>query len=428
MALQVQKKKVLILGGGFGGIKTALDLCDSTAYDVTLMSDQTEFKYYPALYRSATGGRRKASVIPLSEIFEGKPVTLVQESAHKLDRAAAAIVTASKKKVPYDILVIALGSVTNYFGIEGLEKYSYGIKSIDEAEELKAHLHKQMLDEHKPDQNYVVVGGGPTGIELVGALPHYLRWIMKHHGIKDRKINIELVEASPRLLPRMPRDLSAAVTHQLRKQGIKVYLNQRVQAETADGLVINDRPIKSHTVIWTAGMASNPFLAENNFTLEHGKIPVDEFLRAKHEPAENIYVVGDNALTEYSGMAQTALHDAVFLAENLKRLAHGGVPKVYRPKRPVYVYPAGEHWSAVLWGSVRLYGWLGWALREAADWVGYHDVEPWWKASELFMAEAESEESCPICGAKSSDALLDAAVKSSKTEQMPESPKKAGGK
>lgn len=403
MALEMQKKKVLILGGGFGGIKTALDLYDSSAYDVTLMSDKTEFKYYPALYRSATGGSRKASIIPLSDIFEGKPVTLLNDRAEKLDRATNTVVTASKKKVPYDILVIALGSITNYFGIEGLEKYSYGIKSIDEAEALKAHLHKQMLDERKPDQNYVVIGGGPTGIELVGALPHYLRWIMKHHGIKDRKINIELVEAAPRLLPRMPRDLSVAVTRHLRREGIKVYLNQRVQGETADGLIINDRPLKSHTVIWTAGMASNRFLADNNFTLEHGKIPVDEFLRAKNEPAENIYVVGDNALTEYSGMAQTALHDAVFLAENLKRLAHGGVPKVYRPKRPVYVYPAGEHWSAVLWGGVRLYGWLGWALREAADWVGYHDIEPWWKASELFMAEAESEESCPICGAKSSD-------------------------
>ncbi len=404
MAFATQKKQVLILGGGFGGIKTALNLSDSDAYDVTLMSDKTDFKYYPALYRSATGGSRKSSVIPLDQIFDGKRVTLLQDRAEKLDREHSVVVTASKKKVPYDILVIALGSITNYFGIQGLSEFSYGIKSIDEAEKLKDHLHKLMLDEQKPDLNYVVVGGGPTGIELAGALPHYLRWIMKHHGIKDRKINIELVEASPRLLPRMPKDLSAAVARHLRKQGIKLYLGQTVQAQTADELMINGRPIKSHTVVWTAGMASNKFLAENGFTLEHGKIVVDEFLRAKNEPAENIYVIGDNALTEYSGMAQTALHDGLFLAENLRRLGHGGVPKVYRPKRPIYVYPAGEHWSAVLWGGIRIYGWLGWALREAADWVGYHDVEPWWKASELFLAEAETEESCPVCGAKSGEA------------------------
>jgi NADH dehydrogenase len=402
MALATQKKKVLILGGGFGGVKVALNLCSSSAYDVTLLSDKPDFKYYPALYRAATGADHRGSIIPLADIFEDKPVTIMHEKAEKLDRATNTVVTASKKKVPYDILVVALGSVTNYFGIQGLKEFSYGIKSIEEAEELKQHLHKQMLDEKKPDLNYVVIGGGPTGIELAGALPHYLRWIMKHHGIKDRKINIELIEASPRLVSRMPRDISAAVARNLRREGIKVHTNQRVQAETADELIVNGRSIKSHTVIWTAGMSNNPFLADNNFTLEHGKVPVDEFLRAKNEPAENIYVIGDNALTEYAGMAQTALYDAVFLAENLKRLAHGGVPKVYRAKRPVYVLPAGEHWSAVLWSGVRIYGLVGWALREAADWIGYHDVEPWWKASEIFLEEAQGEETCPVCNTSSS--------------------------
>lgn len=397
MALKSQKKHVLILGGGFGGIKTALNLSGVDQYDVTLMSDQTEFKYYPALYRSATGSSRNASIIPLDDIFKGKTTNLMHERAKTLDRDARVVVTESGKKAPYDILVVALGSITNYFGIQGLAEFSYGIKSIDEAERLKAHLHSLMLNNRKPDQNYIVVGGGPTGVELAGALPGYLQWIMKQHGIKNRRINIELVEGSPRLLPRMPRDLSAAVARQLRRQGVKLYLGKRVEGQTADGLIINGKTVKSHTVVWTAGMASNPFLAENGFLLDHGKVVVDEFLRAKNEPAENIYVIGDNALTEYSGMAQTALHDAVFLAANLKRLAHGWVPRVYRPKRPIYVYPAGEHWSAVLWGSIRIYGWLGWALREAADWIGYHDVEPWWKASRLFMAEYQSEDDCPVC-------------------------------
>lgn len=398
-----QKKQVLILGGGFGGVKTALDLCESDAYNVTLVSESADFKYYPALYRSATGGSREVSVIPLADIFEGKRIVIMQERALKLDRDTQVIVTESKKKIPYDILVVALGSTTNYFGIQGLKEFSFGIKSIEEAEELKQHLHQQMLDDKKPDLNYVVVGGGPTGIELAGALPHYLQWIMKHHGIKQRKINVELVEAAPRILPRMPRDISQAVARQLRKAGIKLYLGQTVKAQSAGELIINNRSIKSHTVVWTAGMASSPFLKDNNFILERGRVEVDEFLRAKGELAENIYVIGDNAFTEYSGMAQTALYDGIFLAANLKRLADGRIPKVYRPKRPIYVFPAGERWAAVLWGGIRIYGWLGWALREAADWVGYHDVQPWWKASALFLAEADSEESCPICGAGKSD-------------------------
>ncbi len=399
------QKKILILGGGFGGIKTALELSDSDAYEVTLLSDKTDFKYYPALYRSATGGSRTASVIPLSDIFAGKPVTLLHETAAKLDRSAKQVVTISGKKVAYDLLVVALGAITNYFGIKGLAEYSYGIKSIDEAEELKHHLHNLMLNQHKPDLNYVVVGGGPTGIELAGALPHYLRWIMQRHGIKERKIHIELVEAAPRLLPHAPKDLSAAVARHLRKLGIVVQTGKTVQAETTDALVINGRPIKSHTVIWTAGMATNPFLKENNFALaKNGRVVVDEFLRAKNEPAQNVYVIGDNADTTYSGLAQTALHDAIFMADNLKRLATNDAPKAYKAKQPIYVYPAGDYWSAVLWGSVRIYGWLGWALRRAADWVGYHDVEPWWRASKLFMAETKTEEECPICAAKSKKA------------------------
>lgn len=391
------KKHVLILGGGFGGIKTALELSHSDAYDVTVMSDMADFKYYPTLYRSATGGSKAASVIPLQQIFKGKHITLLHERATHLDRASSTVATESGKKIAFDILVVALGSVTNYFGIKGLAEYSFGIKSIDEAEELKHHLHTQLLDEHKPDLNYVVVGGGPTGIELVGALPHYLRHIIKRHGLTERTINIELVEAAPRLLPRMPQDVSDAILRRLQKQGIKVNLGQSVEAETADALIINGKPLKSHTIIWTAGTTSNPFLQDNGFTLEHGKVVVDEFLRANNEPAHNIYVIGDNALTTYSGMAQTALYDAVFVAANLKRLAGGDTAHAYKPKRPVYIYPAGEHWAAVLWGNIRVYGWLGWLLRAAADWVGYHDVEPWWKASELLMAEGRTQEECPMC-------------------------------
>ncbi|HJP80796.1 MAG TPA: FAD-dependent oxidoreductase [Candidatus Saccharimonadales bacterium] len=394
------KKRVLILGGGFGGVKTALRLSHHNDYDITLLSDNEDFRYYPALYRSATGGRRMASVIPLAQIFRNKPVTLLHEKATKLHRDTKQIETESGTSIPYDILVIALGSVTNYFGIEGLPEYSYGIKTIDEAETFKNHLHKQMLDEHKPDLNYVVVGGGPTGVELAGELPHYIRWIMKHHGMEHKNVNVELVEAAPRLLPRMPEDLSEAVAKHLQKEGVKLFLGTTVQNETADALVINGRPIESHTVIWTAGTASSPFLADNGFTLVHGKVEVDEYLRPKNEATHDIYIIGDNALTEYSGMAQTALYDAIYLADHLHRVAHNKPPRLHKAKKPIYVFPAGRHWSAVLWGSVRLYGWLGWILRQAADWVGYHDLEPWWKASELTMAEMGNEESCPVCNKK----------------------------
>src|SRR5205823_5365499 len=104
-------------------------------------------------------------------------------------------------------------------------------------------------------------------------------------------------------MPRMPRAYSRAVQRRLRKLGITLYLNQAVKAETADDLIISGRDIKSHTVVWTAGVTNNPFLSSNNFVIsEHGKVIVDQYLQS--EP--DIYVIGDNADTKYSGMAQTA--------------------------------------------------------------------------------------------------------------------------
>jgi NADH dehydrogenase len=393
--LKMTKKQteVLIAGGGFAGIKAALDLSGHDQFSVSLVSEQDNFRYYPTLYHAATGGRVTAAQIPLTEIFKDKPVRIIRDSLQSVDREAK---KASGKAgdYPYDVIVLALGVVTNYFGIKGLEKYSYGIKSIEDAGELRDHIHKVLMDEGKPDQNYVVIGGGPTGVELAGALPGYIRHVMKMHGIPSKKLHIDLVEAAPRLMPRMPKDYSKAVARRLRRLGIKLYLNEAVQAETADGLVLKDHSIDSHTVVWTAGVTNHPFFDKNKFAFgEHGKVAVDDFLQAETD----VFVIGDNAETLYSGMAQTALHDAKFVSSNLIRHSQGKRMRRYRPKKPVYVTPAGPGWAAVLWRGVHIYGWLGWALRSAADFVGYHDYDPWWTASRHWIAEYQTEDNCPVC-------------------------------
>jgi NADH dehydrogenase len=383
------KTRVLILGGGFAGIKAALELSDDSKFSISLISDQPNFRYYPTLYRAATGGSLKASSIPLTEIFKDKDVRVINDSVKAVDRAKRKLVGKSKD-YSYDILIIALGVVTNYFGIKGLQKYSYGIKSQDEAQELRDHVHKILLDEGKPDINYIVIGGGPTGVELAGALPAYIKHVMKQHRLKDKKLHIDLVEAAPRLMPRMPKSYSKAVQSRLRRLGIKLLLNQAVQAETADSLMVSGHSIASHTVVWTAGVTNHPFFSANEFGLtDHGKVKVDQYLQA--EP--DIYVIGDNADTPFSGMAQTALYDARFLAANLKRHKL----KAYKPKKPIYVTPVGPRWAAVQWGQTHIYGWLGWLLRSAADWVGYHDYEPWWTASKHWLAEYQDVDACPVC-------------------------------
>ena len=389
-----EKTKVLILGGGFGGVKTALELADNPRFSLTLISDQTNFRYYPALYHAATGGSSLASSIPLSEIFVEKDVKVVHSSAKKIDREARKIRCSSGQSYSYDILVVALGVVTNYFGVKGLKEYSYGIKTQKDAQELRDHLHQLIVDEQKPDLNYVVIGGGATGVELAGALPAYLKHVMQRHGLPPKAVHVDLVEAESRLMPSMPRSFSLTVQKRLRRLGIELHLNQRVEAETANKLMVSGQPIQSQTVIWTAGVTNHPFLSANKFRLsEHGKVLVNELLQAE----EDIYIIGDNADTPYSGMAQTALYDAIFIANNLQRLAGGERPLPYKPRKPIYVTPAGPHWAAVQWGSLHIYGWLGWLLRRMADLIAYHDLQPWWPAYKHWMAANSNVETCPVC-------------------------------
>jgi len=394
----MKKQHVVIVGGGFGGVKSALELSGHPAFNVTLVANKPFFEYYPMMYRTATGGSKVISSIPLGEVFKNKRIQILIDGATKLNRKAKSISLASGTKIDYDILILSLGNVTNYFGIPGIDEFSYGIKSLNDAEKLKDHLHKQIASKHNPDQHYIIVGGGPTGVELAGALPSYLRYIMKQHGIKGRpKLHIDLIEAAPRLMPRMPSSVSKALAKRLRKLGVKLYLNKPVQAETADYLLIDGKPITSHTVIWTAGIANNPFYAVNNFQMsQNGRVQVDQLMQAW----PGIFVIGDNADTPYTGMAQTALHDALYIAKNLKRHADGKRPYAYKAKKPIYVTPAGKNWAVVVWGSLHLYGRVGWIFRNAADWIGYSDVEPWWKATDRFFKQDLKEDNCLICATK----------------------------
>lgn len=390
----MKRQKVLIVGGGFGGIKAALELAHDKRFAVTLLSKDLNFRYYPTLYHTATGGVTRQSNIQFSDLFADLPVTLIQGEAITLDRKNKSLTLSDGRIYTYDTLILALGVVTNYFGIPGMEEFSFSIKSIEAANAFKRHVHRQLIDEHKPDPHYVIVGAGPTGIELAGALPQYIREVMKSHDIRHRAVHVDLIEAAPRLLPRFPKDTSRLIARRLRRLGVKIYTGQAVQGLAADSLTVGGKPIRSHTVIWTAGVTNHPFFKTNNFQLTNrGKVVTDMYLQAD----DGIYVIGDNANTPYSGMAQTALYDGTYVARNLIRQADGKDPKGYAVKKPITVIPVGERWAAVLWGHTHIYGWLGWVLRSAADFVGFHDYEPWWKAGRQWLTEFESEESCPAC-------------------------------
>jgi len=387
---------VLIAGGGFGGIKAALELSKNKNLNVTLVSDHGHFRYYPAIYHTATGGERAGSRLRISELLGGRNVKFVRARITKLDREKKQVLTEDGQALPYDTLVMALGNVTNYFGIKGLPEYSYGIKSTEQAEQFKKHLHEQIA-QSGPDQNYVIIGGGPTGIELAGNLPGYLRRIMKNHGVKAEKpLTITLVEALPTLLPRSPKKISAAVTKRLEKLGVTIMTNAAVSEQTADALKIGDKTLPTNTVVWTAGVMINPFFQENGFKMtDRHKVEVNEFLQA--EP--NIYVIGDNANTPFSGMAQTALYDGHFVAHAIQDTVAGKTPKAYVAKKPISVIPVGSNWAAVEWGNVVTAGLVGGFLHIFVDLIGFHDMQSWPKAAVQWMRSKKEgdQEVCEHC-------------------------------
>lgn len=396
MTTAQSKPQVLIVGGGFGGLRAARQLSGHHELNVTLISADDHFAYYPQLYHAATGGPRSESSIPLSELTGGWGVQVVHDTVTTLDPATQSLSTASGQTYPYDYLILALGSVTNYFGIQGLKEFSHDIKSITGAERFKRHLHQQLLEDQKPDPNYVVVGGGPTGVELAAALGSYLRRITRLHGLKNPIYQIQLVEAAPRLLPRSPEAMSARVQAQLESLGIKVLTGTTVKAETAGALQLEGQAITTETVVWTAGVSTNTFYKNNaaHFTLaKNGKVEVDEHLEAR----PHIYVIGDNAATQYSGMAQTALFDADFATRDILNVMHGRPRSAYKPKQPISVIPVGENWAAVQWGQTLMYGFIGSILRHLADLVAYADLESWPKAIRVWLDDFRREDQCAVC-------------------------------
>ncbi|GAC1371045.1 MAG: NAD(P)/FAD-dependent oxidoreductase [Candidatus Saccharimonadales bacterium] len=398
MADTPTKPKILVVGGGFGGVRDASKLSRHKNLDVTLISNLDTFAYYPQFYHSATGGSRSESSLPLTDVLKGTGVKLVKDVIVKIDPDAKTVTSIDGVTTyRYDQLVMALGCVTNYFGIKGLPEYSYGVKSIFEAERFKQHLHAQLLADHKPDLNYVIVGGGPTGVELAASLDKYLERITKLHGIDYDGASVTLVEAAPRLLPRSSERASAAVQKRLESLGVKVLTSATVKAETADQLELDGQSLASHTVVWTAGTAVNPFYYANgeHFQLaKGGRVMVSNHLEAK----QGIYVIGDNAATPYSGLAQTAINDADYVALDIARVYADRPRPAYVPIPPISVIPVGERWAVAEWKGHVMYGIFGAFLRRIADLVGYADIERWPQAVKVWLDDRKVEDGCPVCG------------------------------
>ncbi len=395
-------QKVVIVGGGFAGIRAALDLAHKqNSFELILVSDKSHFEYHPSLYRVVTGASPLESCIPLAEIFAGKKVMIKEEMVTAVDLKEKVITCQSGEKIDFDYLVLALGSETAYFNIPGLAEWSFGFKSTYEALQLKKHLVGLFaacrgdleLAERVCLTNIVIIGGGPSGVELAGELAVHTKRLAEKYGVDSNLVTIELLEAAPRLLPTMPPAVSARVTVRLRQLGLNIFVNRALAKEEVDEVYLQDMKLRTKTLIWTAGAKPNGLYAKiDGLVLDKkGRVIVDEHLRPGD--FDNVFVAGDGAAVQYSGMAQTARAGGEHIAAALS----GRVSSSFKPRQPVYSMPVGPGWAATVIGGMAIYGRLGWWLRRAADLRFFLSILPAAKAWKVFRPGKRLAESCRIC-------------------------------
>lgn len=401
-------KKVLIVGGGFGGIAAALSLEKKKIKDlkITLVSNKPHFEYTAALYRVVTGRSPLEVCVPLSEVFKNRNVEVLIDSIKEINIERNITEGVSGSRYQFNFLVLALGSETAYFNIPGLEEFSFGFKSISEALRLKRHLHELFDISLKPETtpegklsllHFVVIGAGASGTELTAELAVYLKQLAQNHKVDPTLVTIDLIEGAPRIMPAFPPEVSAKIEKRLRSLGVNIFTNRPIMAEEMAKVSVRGMTLTTHTVIWTAGVKPN-FLYQKiaNFEFDKkGRIIVDEYLQA--QGFKNVFVIGDGASTPFAGMAQTAAYDGQFVAGYIAANLENKIIEKYYPKKPYYSIPVGRGWAATLVGPITLYGWFGWILRRLADLRYFLSILPVDKAILAYRVEKTLCETCQIC-------------------------------
>ena len=298
------KKRVVVVGAGFGGIKAAKALAKENV-EVTIVDRHNFHLFQPLLYQLSTSMLATDEIAyPIRSFFrQNKNVDFFMAKAYGVDKERNVLLT-NHGEVPYDFLILAAGSTTNYFGMENVAKYSYGMKTMQEALHIRNHVLHMFERADKEDDEavrrkmltFVCVGGGPTGIEEAGSLAELIGVMRKeYHHLDFSEVSIKLIEATDKLLPMMPERLRNATEKVLRKKGIEVMLNTQVVDCNFDSLTLrNGQIIPTRTVIWAAGVKAVPFVANIGAETDRlGRVMVDETLHVKG--FDNVFAIGDNA-------------------------------------------------------------------------------------------------------------------------------------
>lgn len=365
---------VVVVGGGFGGVKAALELSKRHIGKITLITDRPYFLHHATLYATATGKSTEESVIPLHLIFQHHPdVDIVEDFITSLDPHRK-LVSSKTKDYHYDKLIMSLGSTTDFFGIAGLEKHSFGIKTLEEVREFQDHIHDSVVKE-KLDKEYFVIGAGLTGVEVAGALNEHLKILKMLYRLKGAAPKVTLVEMADRILPRMSRTASHKVAAQLKKQGVKIILNEKVTALKNDSITVGGRIYPTSTAIWTSGTINNPFYSKHReyFSLNAiGDVEVNPYLEA----LQDVYVIGDNNDVKCGSTALSAMRQATHVAKNMARIATKRPRKRFVPRRAPIGIPLNSTWGYVEWFGIYAAGRTGLVLRRWMELYGYTRLVP----------------------------------------------------
>jgi NADH dehydrogenase len=370
--------RVVIVGAGFGGLAAATAL-KRAQVQLTVIDRRNYHLFQPLLYQVATAGLSPADIAqPIRSILRRQRNTRVLLGRVTDVDLDAREVLIGERRVPYDFLVVATGARHAYFGRDEWEPFAPGLKKIEDATDIRRRIllafeqaeTAEEADERRRLLNFVIVGGGPTGVEMAGAIAELAKRALAadFRNVDPRQARVLLIQSGPRLLPAFPDRLSAVAQRALERLGVEVRLGQPVTECDAGGVTVGDERIAAGTVLWAAGVAASPaarwLKAERD---RDGRVKVLADLSLPGHP--DVFVIGDTALAAgedgrpVPGVAPAAKQAGEYVA----RLIHARVdglpePGPFRYRHLGNLATIGRKAAVANFGRIRLSGWIAWVL------------------------------------------------------------------
>ncbi len=296
-------KEIVIIGAGFGGVMTALTLrkyMDQTEAKVTIVNKYPTHQIITELHRLAAGNVSEQRIsLPLKKLFKDKDINVVISEVESFSADDKRVKLSNGDTLTYDVLVVALGSVTGYFGIPGLEENSFVLKSVNDAQKIFNHVQERIRKytetKDPADARILIGGGGLTGVELVGEFADILPDLAKKYGIFQDEIKLQLVEAGPKILPVLPDPLIERAQKSLEKRGVEFLIGLPVTKVEGNKVFLKDgTEIVTNTFIWTGGVQGHPLVGESGLEVNRGRATVNKYLQSSSH--SDVFVVGDSAV------------------------------------------------------------------------------------------------------------------------------------